>query len=173
VLYNHGITNDLELGGRLSLGSGLFEVNAKYRYLQLAQSTLHFAIAPAVGYRVLGLVNGPVLTLPLLVTYDSSPGMSLSGGPLISYAAYSVPESLHFGDLNLAGNTVYAGGGLGLQLRPALGLHVMPTIEVQRSVSRRGDTEDLPVIDVLFLGVTVGWGPKQPSSGSGEPEVRE
>jgi hypothetical protein len=176
VLYNRGITNDLELGGRLSLGSGLFEVNAKYRYLQLAQGTLHFAVAPAVGYRALALVNGPVLTLPLLVTYDVSPGMSVSGGPLISYASYSVPESLDFGDLDLRGNTLYAGGGVGLQFRPALGLHVMPTVEVQRSVSRRGDAAELPVIDVLFLGVTFGWGPSQPvtpSAGNDEPEVRE
>lgn len=82
VLYNRGITDDFELGGRLSPASGLFEVNAKYRYLQLAQGTLHFAIAPALGYRVLWLVNGPVLTLPLLVTYDLSPGMSISGGAI-------------------------------------------------------------------------------------------
>lgn len=176
VLYNHGITNDFELGGRLSLGSGLLEVNAKYRYLQVAQGTLHFAVAPAAGYRVLGLVNGPVLTLPLLVTYDLSPRMSLSGGPLISYASYSVPDSLAFGDLDLRGNTLYAGGGMGLQLRSALGLHLMPSVELHRSVSRQGDAAELPVVDVLFLGVTLGWGPKQPvvpSRRSGEPEVRE
>ena len=80
VLYNRGITDDFELGGRLSLGSGLFEVNAKYRYLQVARGTLHFTVALAVGYRALALANGPVLTLPLLVTYDLSSGMSLSGG---------------------------------------------------------------------------------------------
>lgn len=46
----------------------------------------------------------------------------------------------------------------------------------QRSVSRRGDVTELPVIDVLFLGVTLGWGPKQPvvpSRRSEQPEVRE
>jgi hypothetical protein len=97
----------------------------------------------------------------LLVTYDLSPGMSISGGPLFSYASYSVPDSLDLGDLDLRGETVYAGGGLGLEFRPASGLHVMPAIEVQRSVSRHGDLEDLPRIDMLFLGVTFGWGSSQ------------
>lgn len=158
VLYDYGLTDDLELGARLSLGSGLIEAHAKLRFIEAAGGTLHLAFAPAAGYRVLALVNGPVLTLPLIVTYDLSPGMSLSGGPVVSYASYSVPDSFDAGDLDLAGDTLYAGGGLGIEFRPAFGLHVMPAVEVQRSVSRRGDVENLPVIDMLFLGVTFGWG---------------
>jgi hypothetical protein len=158
VSYDHGVSDDLELGARLSLGSGLIEARAKLRFIEAANGTLHLALAPAAGYRVLALVNGPVLTLPLIVTYDLSPGMSLSGGPVVSYASYSVPESFDAGDLDLAGDTLYAGGGLGIEFRPAFGLHVMPAVEVQRSVSRRGDVENLPVIDMLFFGVTFGWG---------------
>lgn len=158
VLYDHGLTDDVELGGRVSLGSGLFEVHTTWRFLQAASGTLHMAAAPALGYRVLGLVNGPVATLPLIVTYDLSPGMSLSGGPVVSFASYSVPGSFDFGDLDLSGDTLYAGGGLGIELRPTAGIHLMPAIEVQRSVLRRGGAADLPVIDMLFFGVTLGWG---------------
>jgi hypothetical protein len=161
VSYDYGVTDDLELGGRLSLGSGLIEARAKLRFVEAANGTLHLALAPAAGYRVLALVNGPVLTLPLIATYDLSPGMSLSGGPVVSFASYSVPESFDAGDLDLAGDTLYAGGGLGIEFRPAWGLHVMPAVEVQRSVSRRGDVENLPVIDMLFFGVTFGWGSKR------------
>jgi hypothetical protein len=161
VRYDYGVTDDLELGARLSLGSGLIEAHTKLRFIQTARGTLHLALAPAVGYRVLALVNGPVLTLPLIITYDLSPGMSLSGGPVVSYAAYSVPDRFDVGDLDLAGDTLYAGGGLGIEFRPALGLHVMPAVEVQRSVSRRGDVENLPVIDLLFFGVTFGWGSRR------------
>jgi hypothetical protein len=161
VSYDYGLTDDLELGARLSLGSGLIEARTKLRFIEAANGTLHVALAPAAGYRVLALVNGPVLTLPLIVTYDLSPGMSLSGGPVMSYASYSVPESFDTGDLDLAGDTLYAGGGLGIEFRPALGLHVMPAVEVQRSVSRRGDVENLPVIDMLFFGVTLGWGSRR------------
>jgi len=129
------------------------------RVIEAANSTVHVALAPALGYRVLGLVNGPVMTLPLIVTYDLNPGMSISGGPVVSYASYRVPESLDFGqDVDISGDTLYAGGGLGIEFRPAWGIHLMPAVEVQRSVSRRGSIENLPVIDMLFFGVTLGWG---------------
>jgi hypothetical protein len=111
----------------------------------------------------LALVNGPVFTLPWLITYDLSGGVSLSGGPLVSFAAYSVPHSLELGDLDLRGRTVYAGAGLGIELRPAFGIHVMPAVEVQRSVSRSGDVDNLPMIDMLFLSLTLGWGSKDPA----------
>jgi hypothetical protein len=171
VLYDYGVTDDLELGARLSLGSGLIEAHSKLRFIEAADSTLHLALAPALGYRVLALVNGPVLTLPLIITYDLSPGMSLSGGPLVSYAAYSVPSRLDLGDLDLSGDTLYAGGGFGLEFRTAFGIHVMPALELQRSLSRRGDIDDLPVIDLLFLGVTFGWG--SPRTRSREPTDNE
>jgi hypothetical protein len=158
LMYDYGLTDNAQLGLRLSLGTGLAEVHAVLRFIEAARSTVHVALAPAAGYRVLGLVNGPVFTLPLLVTYDLSPSMSLNVGPLVSFASYSTPRSLHFGDaLDLSGDTLYVGGGLGLELRPALGVHLMPAIEVQRSVQRRGDLQNLPVIDMLFLGVTLGW----------------
>jgi len=158
VMFDYGLSDDAQLGLRLSLGSGLVEAHAVLRFVEAMRSTLHVALAPAAGYRALGLVNGPVFTLPLLVTYDLTPSMSLNVGPLVSFAAYSVPRSLRFGDtLDISGDTLYAGGGLGLELRPALGIHLMPAIEVQRSVLRRGDLANLPVIDMLFLGVTLGW----------------
>jgi hypothetical protein len=80
---------------------------------------------------------------------------------VISYAAYSVPDRFDTGDLDLGGDTLYAGGGLGIEFRPAFGIHVMPAVEVQRSVSRRGNIDDLPVIDMLFFGVTFGWGSRR------------
>jgi hypothetical protein len=158
VLYDYGVTDDVQLGGRLSLGSGLIEAHALLRFVETARGTLHMAVAPAVGYRALGLVNGPVLTLPLIMTLDLNHGMSITGGPVVSYASYSVPGTIDLGDLDIGGQTVYAGGGIGLELRPALGIHLMPAVEVQRSVMRRGDIANLPVVDMLFFGITLGWG---------------
>ena len=89
--------------------------------------------------------------------------MSISGGPVASYASYSTPDSLDVGDLDLSGDTLYAGGGLGIEFRSSLGIHVMPAVEAQRSVSRRGDVDDLPIIDMLFFGVTIGWGSRRGS----------
>lgn len=164
LLYDYGVSDDVEVGARLSLGSGLLEAHTKLRFVEAARGTLHLALAPAVGYRALALVNGPVLTLPLLITLDLSSSVSLSGGPLVSYASYSMPRRFRFGDLDLRGDTLYAGGGLGLELRPAWGVHIMPALEVQRSVSRRGDVESLPDVDMVFLGVTFGWASRRESA---------
>jgi hypothetical protein len=158
VLYDHGVTDDVQLGARLSLGSGLIEARSMFRVVHAATGTLHVALAPAVGYRALGLVNGPVFSLPLIATYDLNPGMSLTGGALVSFASYSVPRALDAGAPDLHGDTLYAGGGLGIELRPVPGLHLLPALEVQRSVWRRGRALDLPVVDLVFFGLTFGWG---------------
>lgn len=172
ILFDHGVSDDVELGARLSLGSGLVEVHSKLRFIEAARGTLHVALAPAAGYRVLALVNGPVLTLPLVITYDVGPDLSLSGGALLSYASYSVPDTFRFNDdLDLSGQTLYAGGGVGVELRPAWGLHLMPAIEVQRSVSRRGDAADLPAIDMVIFGVTFGWGSRRQAHVEPETDI--
>jgi len=57
------------------------------------------------------------------------------------------------------------------ELRPAWGLHVMPALEVQRSVSRRGAAAELPAIDMLILGVTFGWGSRRPAAERSDGEV--
>lgn len=158
ILYSHGLLDDLELGGRLSLGSGLIELNGKLRYIEAADSKLHAALAPALGYRVLGLVNGPVATLPALFTYDLSPQLSLTGGALVSFASYRLASGLGGDDADVSGDTLYAGGGVGLQLRAGR-FHALPAVEAQRSLSRTGRAAELPEIGLLFLSLTVGVGP--------------
>ena len=168
LLYSRGIRRGLELGGRISLGSGLFELNGKLRYLEAAQGRLHAALAPALGYRVLGIVNGPVLTLPALVTWELSPSLAISGGALASYAAYRVPASLSE-EADLSGNTLYVGGGAGVELR-AGHFHIMPALELQRSVSRTGTAARAPDIDLLFLSLTIGIGPDESSPAERESQ---
>jgi hypothetical protein len=161
IFYSHGLTRDLELGGRVALGSGLFELNSKLRYLETPQGRFQAALAPAVGYRVLGIVNGPVLTLPALFTYELSPTWAISGGALASYAAYRVAGGLSAEEADLSGNTLYVGGGAGVELRQGY-LHIMPAVEVQRSVSRTGVAADAPDIGLILLSLTIGIGPREP-----------
>jgi hypothetical protein len=159
VLYSHGVSDDIELGGRVGLGSGLFELNSKFRFLHTAEGRLHAALAPALGYRVLGLVNGPVVTLPLLITYELSPRIALSGGALGSFASYSVASGLGGDQADLGGDTVYVGGAAGLELRAGR-FHLFPAVELQRSVSRTGTAAAVPEIGMLFFSFTVGIGPR-------------
>jgi hypothetical protein len=168
LLYSHGVSPELELGGRLSLGSGLVELNTKFRYLEAAQGRLHAALAPAVGYRALGIVNGPVVTLPALVTYDLSPSWAISGGVLASYAAYRLEAGLGSQQADLSGNTLYVGGGVGVELRGGR-FHIMPALELQRSVSRTGAAAQAPDIGLLFLSLSIGIGPPEPSAPARSP----
>jgi hypothetical protein len=160
LLYSRGILPGVELGGRLSLGSGLFELNGKLRYLEVAEGRLQAALAPALGYRVLGIVNGPVLTLPALFTYQVSPAWAITGGALASFASYHAASGLGDDVADLSGETVYVGGGAGVELRSG-GFHVMPALELQRSVSRTGAAAQAPQIGMLFLSITVGIGPDE------------
>jgi hypothetical protein len=172
LLYGHGISPGFELGARLSPGSGLFELSTKLRYLQADQGRFHAALAPAFGYRVLGLVNGPVLTLPALLTYELSPSWAISGGALASYAAYRVSAGLGREEADLSGNTLYIGGGAGVELRAGR-FHVMPALELQRSVSRTGVAAQVPEIGLLFLSLTIGIGAREPSPFAPTPVTRE
>ena len=76
ILYSHGVSNDFELGRARSLGSGLFELNTKLRYLETPQGRVHAALAPVIGYRVLGIVleylAPPETIAPSRVALDGS-----------------------------------------------------------------------------------------------------
>jgi hypothetical protein len=168
ISYRHGINDRFELGARISPGSGLLELQTKFQYLELDQR-FFAALGPSLGYRALGIVNGPVLTLPALFSYELSPAWGLTGGVLASYAAYTVPRSLGLDEADLSGNTLYLGAGLGVELRAGR-FHVMPALEVQRSVSRTGVPPQTPDIGLLFLSLTFGIGPARPGTTGNTPD---
>jgi hypothetical protein len=156
LLVAYGLVEDLELDARLAFATGLLEAGVKYRFLHL--DGFHAAAAPSAGYRALGIVNGPIVTLPLLLTYDFNESIALSGGPLLAYASYDVLDAFEGADNpDIGGDTIYAGGALGLELRAGK-FHILPSVELQRSVSRTGAAAELPPLDLLFLSVTAGFG---------------
>lgn len=157
ISYRHGLNDRFELGGRISPGSGLLELQTKFQYLEL-DHRFFAALGPSFGYRALGIVNGPVLTLPALFSYELNPRWGLTGGILASYAGYTIPRGLGLDEADLSGNTLYLGAGLGVELRAGR-FHVMPALEVQRSVSRTGVPPQTPDIGLLFLSLTFGIGP--------------
>jgi hypothetical protein len=172
ISYRHGVNDRFELGGRVSPGSGLLELQTKFQYLQL-QDRFFAALGPSFGYRVLGIVNGPVLTLPALFSYEVSSRWGLSGGLVASYAGYTIPRGLGLDEADLSGDTLYLGAGLGVELRAGR-FHVMPALEVQRSVSRTGVPPETPDIGLLFLSLTFGIGPAPAgAAGGASTELRE
>jgi hypothetical protein len=154
--YHYGVARDAEVGGRIALGAGLFEVDAKYRFFR--GQALHLAVQPAVGYRSLGWIEGFHGTLPLILTHDLTPGISLNASAFGTYTSYSATDDFSTDDLNLAGDMLAVGGAIGFQFETRSGFHFMPAVEMQRSVYRSGDVQDLPDVTAVILGVTFGWG---------------
>jgi hypothetical protein len=159
VSYHYGIADDFEVGGRVALGSAMIEIDGKYRFVGGPNETLHLAVQPALGYRSFGIIEGAHLSVPLIATYDFNDNISLNGSGFATYTHYRTPTDFDSSDnANFGGDTIVAGGALGVQFETMSGFHIMPAMEVQRSAYRGGDAKDLPKWTAIIFGVTLGWG---------------
>ena len=151
-----GVVDNLEIGGRLGLGSMIMELDAKYRFVGDKDARMHVAIQPAVGYRTFVFVEGVHATLPLIMTYDITPFLSVNFAPFVSYTNYeAVDDDL---DVDFAVTALQAGGGVGLQFRGET-FHLMPGVEVSRTFAQaeaEGSQADADFTFVNF-GVTFGF----------------
>lgn len=156
ISYHYGMAEDVEIGGRIALGAGMIELDTKYRFLHTPG--LHVAVQPAIGYRSLGFIEGFHASLPVILTREVRPRMSLNASVFGTYSNFSATDDFDSEDLDFAGDTVMVGGGVGVQFRTRGSFHFMPALEVQRSVYRGGDVSDAPDITAVIFGVAIGWG---------------
>ena len=159
LAYHHGVTDDLELGGRLALAAGLAELDAKYRFIGSQESEFHLAVQPAGGYRALGFIEGFSASLPLIATYDLSDGISINAAGFGMFTSFDTSIEDAEDNVDFSGKSIIAGGSGGIQFRTSGGFHLMPSVEYQHSLSRSGDAQSLPNINSLLVGLTLGWGP--------------
>jgi hypothetical protein len=159
--YHYGAATDVEVGGRIALGAGMIELDAKYRFLGDDGSRLHMALAPSAGYRTLGIAEGEHASVPLILTYDLNDDVSFNTAGFGSFSHFASTNRTGSDNANFSGNTVVAGGAVGIDIRSMTGFHFMPAVEVQRSLSHRGDLEELPKYTIVLFGVTMGWGPNR------------
>jgi hypothetical protein len=160
--YHYGAGHDIEVGGRIVLGAGMIELDTKYRFIGTDTSSVHLAVQPAVGYQGYGVVEGVHLSAPLILTYDFNEDVSLNTAAFGSFAHYASTIDNGSNGPDLSGNTVVAGGAVGVQFRSAGGFHFMPAIEVQRALSHSGDVvSEMPKYTVVLFGITFGWGPNR------------
>ena len=150
--YHIGVTDDLELGGRIALGSMFMELDAKYRFFQ--SDKLHLALQPSIGYFTFIVADGPKLTLPLIATYDISKKLSAN---VFGYGSYSNISAID-NDIDIAGESISAGGGLGLLVKSDT-FYFMPNIDISKSMSSIGNDDGSVDQDITFLvfGVAFGW----------------
>ncbi len=88
--YHIGLTDDLEVGGRVAPGFLYGEVDLKYRFLR--SDKLHLAVAPALG-QFSALVKVSSIRLPAILTYDINDMLSFNAAVHGSAWVVSDPES--------------------------------------------------------------------------------
>lgn len=158
--YHVGMTDNLEIGGRIALSSGLMELDAKYRFLKAAGGKLHAAIQPAVGYRSFFVVEGVNFTLPLLVTYDVGDMLGINLFGYGNYMNWSPTDKDEFDEFAL--NAVSVGGGVGIEFRGET-FHLMPTIDLSKTLinfdADSGASGSSSVNETTFVvfGINFGW----------------
>jgi hypothetical protein len=166
----HGLTGDLDAGGRLVFGQDwmpLIELGLQWQFLR--QGPLHLAIAPAVGGRVQvrlgdsGFSPAQAL-LPVLATYDLTGEWGVTvgvhAGVRSSLEKAQDPHNITFGDASLRGlgGAIY-GAMLGAdwhddRRRAMIGLQWQ---HLPGHVSMPGDHDY--GIQIVQLALTVGWIP--------------
>lgn len=152
-----GVADNVEVGGRVGLGSLLVELDTKLRVVGDRESKTHVAVQPALGYRSAIIVEGYSATLPLIFTHDINSKFSVNVSPFVSYTSYnSTDEDV---DVNLEGDALSVGGSLGFQIRGET-FHIMPAIEMSKTATTFDDGDnDVASADITYVtfGVTFGW----------------
>lgn len=153
VAYHIGVTDDLELGGRAALGSMLMEVDAKYRFLRTGD--LHMAIAPALGFRALGPIEGVSGALPVIATFDLSDSFSLNLAPYVGYTSLSSTDKELSG---ISGSFLSVGSSIGVQLRGRT-FHFMPSVDYSQTMMDLSNSQSSESTSQRFIifSLTMGW----------------
>lgn len=153
VAYHIGVADNFEVGGRAALGSMLVELDAKYRLIQ--NGGLHVAVDPSLGYRAIGTIEGPSLTLPVITTWDVTDHLALNLAPYVSYTNLtSTQKSLQ----SLSGKYMSVGGSVGVQIRGATA-HFMPSVDFSQTVQDLSGSSGGTSVSQQFVifSLTMGW----------------
>jgi hypothetical protein len=134
--YHLGITDDLELGGRIAPGSLGIEGDLKYRILH--GDSLHLAIGPSLGYQGAILYDATYAKLPVIATFDLADNFSLTAGAFVGTADFNGADD----EFDVFDGTLASTGAfLGVELRTETML-VRPGVEWTEYVADFGSDPD-------------------------------
>jgi hypothetical protein len=164
---HYGITDDVEIGGRLALAALMAEADLKLRLIGCRDCSTHLAFAPAINYRSFVFIEGATATLPLIFTQDLRRDIAVNLG---AYGAY---RSLHIVDTtgsnnnnseidNLAIKSWLAGGSVGLEFRGDR-VYVMPFVDISHTL--HDVVPQTYVIVGLSFGAIINRAPPPPPPG--------
>ena len=154
LTYHIGVSDNMEAGGRVSLGSLGGEFDIKYRLIH--DGKLHVAIAPAIGYQAAFLIQGGGLRLPGILTYELSDNLDFNVAAFASETHWKpVSDSTDFAAWS--GNLTQTGVAFGFDLHGET-MSIRPAFEWSRIVynSNGKDFEPFNTFNVLvhisFIG---------------------
>jgi hypothetical protein len=158
LTYHIGVVDDLELGGRLALGSLGIEIDAKYRFLQAGG--LHLAIAPSVGYMGWVVLQGISTRLPFIATYEINKWFGVNAAIYAGYSHYSVAND-DLGDAinDFSGDMITYGVAIGPEISGET-FFIRPSVEFTRyqvMVNVEGEDSHWNPFNNLAVMVHLGW----------------
>jgi hypothetical protein len=158
LTYHIGIVDDLEIGGRVALGSLGLEIDAKYRFLEAGG--LHLAVAPSVGYMGWVVLQGISTRLPIIATYEITDWFGVSAALYAGYSHYSVAnDDLDHAINNFSGDMITYGVAIGPELSGET-FFIRPAVEFTRyqvMIEAEGEDTGWNPFNNLAVMVHIGW----------------
>jgi hypothetical protein len=153
LAVHYGITDDVELGGRVALSALMAEADLKLRLIGCRECSTHLAFAPAVNYRSFIFIEGPTATFPLIFTQDLRSDISLNLGGYGAYRDLHLVDSSGSSSSNqiddFAIKSWLAGGSIGLEFHGSRN-YVMPFVDVSRTIN------DVIPQTYVIVGISLG-----------------
>jgi hypothetical protein len=161
INYHLGITDDFEFGGRVAPSSLFVELDGKYRVVGAKDERLHVAVAGHVGYQSAFFIDGLMLLLPVIVTYDVSDHIAVNVAAFGRMGFFSETLDDNEIDVGFTGTATAFGGHIGLELRGET-FYIMPAFEVSRwmfeTEGSSGDETVTGDVDTTILQGIVNFG---------------
>jgi hypothetical protein len=145
VTYHIGVSDDVELGGRVALGSLGGEFDAKIRFVK--GEKLHMAIAPAIAYQAAIFIEAFTFRLPAILTFDMAENASLNFAVFGVGTKYgTINESEDADWANFRGTQLGLGASLGIELRGEVFLF-RPAVEFTQWQANLSDSDGTTEFD--------------------------
>jgi hypothetical protein len=142
ITYHVGLSDNLEVGGRVGLAQLALEADLKYRFYR--SDKLHLAVAPSIGGQSFIVISGTMLRLPGIATYEISDNVAITGalfGSTTSFSAVNGSGDDGFGAFS--GSLVSSGGAIGLEFSGET-FSIRPGVEFTRYLASFNDEQFEP-----------------------------
>jgi hypothetical protein len=163
ITYHVGMAENVEVGGRVSIGALGMEGDVKYRFLH--DDKLHMAIAPALGAQAFVLIQGVYVRLPVILTYELADNVDFTVAAFGASEKFSPADSSSSDAGEFNGTFVSSGGAVGFDLHGET-FSIRPAVEFTRylynfSTTSGSSSDGFNTVNVLVHLAWTGGKEKQ------------